>query len=228
MKTISFQILLGVLLVSLSPTSVFAGSGRVLTGDFEYGEKYTEVFVPLEAAGEALDNEDYDRYVFRRAFLQYDHALSKVIRLTLRAQTLRRRYQDRSDLDNTTDQYRIRLRIEPGNGWAIWPFLSLRDRNYARGTADNRIWRTGFEARFRWAVRNNVRFGANYEAARYDIETMRDRENWKAFVNLEKPFSEATSVRVGATVERTRFRQVSASRENATKASGHIGFRHEF
>lgn len=201
---------------------------RVISGDFEHGEKYTEVYVSPEETDDARDDEDFERYSFRKSWLQYDQDLGKKARITMRAQELRRRYASRPDLDNNTHHYKLRVNFQPAPRWAIWPDVSLQRRDYKTRNLDNDILRTTLTARYRWGVRHNVRFGGAFTNASYDQDIARDRENYRLFVEYERPVREGTTIRVGGKVEETNFRFPSASRENAAKGSAHVGFRHEF
>lgn len=212
----------------LSISESVSAEGRVFSGEYEYGEKYTSVHVDPEEADNARDDEAFDRYTFDKSWLQYDHVLSKPLRISIRGQRLDRQYVSRPELDNATHQASIRLTVEPNEKWAIWPTISFRDRNYDLRPLDNQIWDAAVTARIRWGIRNNLRFGVSYMNAEYDVETNRDRSNGSAFASLEKPITEATTIRIGARVEETDFSIQSASRENSTSASGSVGFRHEF
>ncbi len=201
---------------------------RVLSGDIEYGEKYTDVYVEPEEASLSADDDTLDRYAYRNAWLQYEHPIRKEVRVALRVQDIDRTYVSRPSLDNTTRYGQLRLTIEPAEGWAVWPHVSWRDRDYARESLDNAILLAGVESRYRWGVRHNVRFGAAWSETRYDEETGRNRQTGSVFASYERPFGERLTVRCGARGEQTSFRQPSALRENAFKGAANVGFRYEF
>lgn len=205
-----------------------AADKTALSGEFEYGEKYTDVYVDPEAAVENRDDEDFDRYVFRNSWLQLDRPIDRRVSVSVRAQQLERDYVSRPDLDNTTRYAQVRFAMEPHENWAIWPHVSIRRRDYDQRTLDNNILVAGVESRYRWGIRNNVRFGAAWTQTRYDDEPGRDREGGSVFASLEKPVTEGLTLRVGARAEQNTFRQQSLSRENATKGSASVGFRYEF
>lgn len=201
---------------------------RVLSGEYEYGEKYTDVFVAPEMTDEARDDEEYDLYRFKKGWLQYDHDLSDEVKLSARTQTLVRDYVNRPLLDNTTNYAKLRFSYEPTESWAFWPTVSYRVRDYENSALDNRIVTAGVEARYRWGVRDNVRIGLDVDDSQYDNDATRDRISYGILARLEKPVTEDLTLKVGGRYRRTDFETQSASRRNADQGSGSVGFRYEF
>jgi len=216
------------LAVFLAAPQKAAAAGRVLSGEAEYGEKYTTVFIAPEESGLDVDDEDYDRYRFRNAWLQYEQPVAERLKIALRTQQTRREYDARPQMDNQTTFARLRLAFEPNDGWAIWPTFSYRRRDYDERNLDNDILTLGTEVRYRWGVRNNVRFGIGYDRTSYAEVQDRDREGLSLSAHLEKPINEQTTLRVGSRFEKTSFQVQDASHENAVQGSGSIGFRYEF
>jgi hypothetical protein len=210
------------------PPPRVAAVGRVFSGEHEYGEKYTDVYVPPDAVDSARDDESFDRYVFRNSWLQYEHPLKENARVSIRTQRLERDYADRPTLNNQTHYGQVRLSLEPVDNWAVWPHVSLRVRDYENNALDNEIWLAGVESRYRWGIRNNVRMGVAYTRTDYENDPAREHEQASLFASLEKPLRDDLTIRVGARVEQTSFAVQSATRENAAKASGSVGFRYEF
>lgn len=213
-------------------TSIFAeeagaNATRVLSGEHEYGEKYTVVYVAPEASDEARDDEEFDRYRYRNSWLQWDQAVTRTTSVSLRAQRIDRDYLDRPTLDNRTTHAQLRLTLEPAVGWAIWPRVSIRQRDYAHRNLDNLIVTSGFEARYRWGVRHSIRFGASWTGSRYDIESFRDREQTSVFAVFERPVTERLTLRVSGRAEAVDFASPAPMRENSTRGSGAVGFRLE-
>lgn len=201
---------------------------RALSGEYEYGEKFTAVYVDPENSDDARDDEDFDEYSYKNAWLQLDQPLRPGNSVSVRTQQLDRRYVSRPVLDNTTRNAKIRFSLEPHDNWALWPHVSFRRRDYDARTLDNDIIVAGVETRYRWGIRNNVRVGASYTRVEYDQEQNRDRESGGAFVSVERPINSALTLRVGGRVDETRFRIPSSSRENSTRGSASVGFRCEF
>ncbi|MBL4888993.1 MAG: hypothetical protein JKX97_03090 [Candidatus Lindowbacteria bacterium] len=219
-------ILLITLVLFLAAESTAAG--RVVTGDIEYGEKYTAVYVPPDEASSQRDDEDYDRYLFLNAWTQYTQKINPELKISLKTQRLKRSYVSRPTLDNSTNYIQLKAAFLPAPKWMIWPKLSYRTRDYQSRTLDNDIMNWGVEGRYKWGVRNNVRFGVDFENANYEIETNRDRNSTKAFARVEKPVAKGLTVKAGAKVQNTRFDFESSSRKNSMQASGSVGFRYEF
>jgi hypothetical protein len=211
-----------------SATSQVSAAPRIFSGEYEYGEKYTDVYVPPDVIDAARDDESFDRYVFRNSWLQYEQPIKETTRVSIRAQRLERDYADRPTLNNETHYGQVRVSLEPAENWAVWPHVSLRMRDYENDALDNEIWLAGVESRYRWGVRDNIRMGVAYTRTDYENDPAREREQTSAFASVEKPLRGDFTIRVGARVEQTSFNVQSATRENAARASGSVGFRYEF
>lgn len=207
--------------------AALADTGRVLSGEYEFGEKYTTVYVDPDVAEDARDDEELDRYRFTNTWLQLDQDLKPSNRVSIRAQQLDRNYVDRPALNNSSRYAQVRLSLEPADGWAVWPHVSIRQRDYDQRPLDNTIFTTGVEARYRWGVRHAVRFGASYVASRYDDDDTRDRDQGLVFASWERPVNDRLTLKVGGRAEAVDFSTPSTSRENATRGSASIGFRYE-
>lgn len=220
-------LVLSCLATSLFAASAGANAARVLSGEHEYGEKFTAVYVAPEAADEARDDEDFDRYRYHNSWLQWDQDVTRTTSVSLRAQRIDRDYLDRPTLDNRTTHAQIRLTVEPAAGWAIWPRVSVRQRDYAHRSLDNLIVTSGLEARYRWGVRHSIRFGASWTGSRYDVESVRDRDQAAVFAAFERPVSERLTLRVSGRAEAVDFASPAPTRESSTRGSGAVGFRLE-
>jgi hypothetical protein len=205
-----------------------AAERRVFSGETEHGVKYTEIYIAPDDPETVRDDEDFDRYRFRTHWLQYEHPLRRGVKIAVRANQSERDFVDRPQLDNATTHAKLRMTIEPDRNWAIWPQISVRVRDYERSPLDNEILSASVEARYRWGVRDNIRFGASWNGVSYADEPARDRDQVAAFAAIEKPVSEGLTVKVRGRIERSAFDVPSASRENATRGSAAVGFRWEF
>lgn len=204
-----------------------ADAARVLSGEHEYGEKYTAVYVAPETSEEARVDEEFDRYRYHNSWLQWDQDVTRTASVSVRAQRIDRDYLDRPALDNQTTHAQLRLTLEPAAGWAIWPRVSVRQRDYAHRTLDNLIVTSGVEARYRWGVRHSIRFGATWTGSRYDDESFRDRDQAAVFAAFERPVTERLTLRVSGRAEAVDFASPAPTRESSTRGSGAVGFRLE-
>jgi len=201
---------------------------RVISGDFEYGEKYTDNFVAPSDEDVSQDDYEFDRYVFRNSWLQYDHPIQKSVKVSIRIQESEKDFSERAYLNNSTKYAQIRMTLEPKEGWAIWPHVSMRIRDYVKNSIDNDITIAGCEARYRWDIRHNVRFGTSWTSTQYRENNSLDRQAGSAFISYERPLSEGLTLRLQTRAEQTSFERQSALRENSAKGSASVGFRYEF
>ncbi len=217
-------------LLIISPASTGradAAGERVLSGEHEYGEKYTAVYVESEDAADARDDEEFDRYRYNNSWLQWDQVVREGARVSVRAQRLDRDYVTRPQLDNHTTHGQVRLTFEPAPGWALWPHVSVRQRDYDQRSLDNLIVTSGVEARYRWGIRHSVRIGASWSGSRYNDESFRDRDQAAVFASFERPVNERLTMRFSGRAEATDFDMPSPTRENSTRGSASVGFRLE-
>ena len=219
-----------ILLAALSAALAVEGTAdrRVLSGETNHGIKYTEIHVAPDDPEAVRDGEDYDRYRFRTHWLQYEHPLRRGLKIAVRAHQSVRDFIDRPQLDNATTHAKVRMTIEPDRNWAIWPQVSVRVRDYEQNLLDNEILSASVEARYRWGIRDNIRFGASWNGVAYANEPVRDLNQVAAFASIEKPIDEDLSIKIRGRVERNAFDTPSALRENATRGSAAVGFRWEF